>query len=313
MVVGVMLGFALTRIVYILSTKQIQNKIKMTLGAALVMAAVYGLFQLVYLFMLPPYVPLEITWGKCLYPALAAVCNTAFIVLYLLALGCGSSSVTNIISYYSMSVPIIAGTFLWGETIGWLSMIGLVLTMASLLLFHQKDYSEGTVKKKVSASWVFLAVGSSLAQGIAGIFAREFVATYPGYQKTYLVLGSLFIFLIPLPYIAWNLLKKTVAQEQPNIMLVLKQSLKACGIGSRKAVLKLVGLISATTISFDLGNMVFIFFVDQYDSALFYPLMSIAGIIAAIGVGFFAFKEKIPKKAYWGMAVSIVAVCILSI
>jgi drug/metabolite transporter (DMT)-like permease len=136
-----------------------------------------------------------------------------------------------------------------------------------------------------------MALGSSLVQGIASIFAREYIEYFPASRMEYLILGSFFIFLIPLPFAGWAIIKK-------------KTKIRP----SKKFITWALGV----ALSFDLGNIIYIFALDKYDSALFYPIMSLGGIAAAITAGYFIFKEKIGAKAYIGMAVSAGALYILS-
>ena len=155
----------------------------------------FSFFQLVFLLLFPLY-KYTFRLDMLLYPACFAVFYLISYILLISALNEGPTSLTNIIYSFQSIVPIIVSLVLWKEHMGILQVIGLILFVIVLLLFNQGSYSEGTTYKKISLKWAILAASCTLAVGIAVIFTKQYMLTYDGFIKEYLILYNLIVVVV---------------------------------------------------------------------------------------------------------------------
>jgi len=252
----------------------------------------FSFFQLVFLFAIPPWYRYTFRLDMLLYPACFAVFYLISYILLISALKEGPTSLTNIIYSFQSIVPIIVSLILWKESIGIFQVIGLILFVIVLLLFNLGSYSEGSESRKISLKWAILAGFSTLIVGIAVIFTKQYMLTFNGFIKEYLIMYNLIVIIIDLPYLIISRIKRN-----QNFHLDCR----------------FIFYTASPALITDITNMIYMLYITKYKSALFFPLMSILNIISVVILSRVILKESVSKTAYAGIILSFAAIYLLGI
>src|SRR5690554_6069380 len=127
MIVWALLSFSILKGVNAVAIKLAQKDYVRNSHDSIYLTVIYSLIQLLTLFILPPYRRLDLSGPIWLYPTLYAIVFFIGYVWYINALRLGPVSLTNIIYYFQILVPVLVGVWLWKETISVPQWIGLLL------------------------------------------------------------------------------------------------------------------------------------------------------------------------------------------
>lgn len=259
------------------------------LAQSLSFTTVFSLFQLAALLVWPPLSWRPAVPGWQIWPLCYAI---FFILAYLYLFKAfleGPANISNAVFSFYIIIPVTAGVFLWNEKLSVLKIIGLLLFMVSILLFNQSSYQRK--KGKFSSKWLAYITLATASSGIGVIFTRESQRICPGYDKEYMVLYNLFVILIGLP-----------------VMLKNKNCVTAY-FRDRKKLFSILG----AAITQNISNMIFIYYLNEMESAIFLPLTGVLNVLAVIVMGGIFLKEKITGFVYLATAVSVVSLFILNL
>lgn len=283
--------FALIRGVTNIIIKFAQKNFVKNISDSIYYTLVSSVFQIVFLIFLPPY-SYNFRLDMFLYPACFGFFYFISYTLLLKSLKEGPTSLTNVIYNFQSIVPIVVGLFIWKDTIDPFQMAGLVLFVTVLFLFNKGSYSEGEEVKKITLKWVFFAILAAFFMGVSVIFTKQYMLTYDGYMKEYLVNFNIMVILMAVPYVAYSRIKKKVK---------FKPSFKYLAYSAAPALLM------------DITNIIYMTYVTRFASAFFFPVMAILSIISIVVMSRVILKEGVSKRAYWGIGLSFVAIYLLSL
>ncbi len=285
-------AFSILRGLNAIAVKMAQKDYIKNLHDSIFFTILFSFFQLVFLFIIPPWYKYTFRLDMILYPACFAVFYLISYILLISALNEGPTSLTNIIYSFQSIVPIIVSLVLWKESMGIFQIIGLILFVIVLLLFNQGSYREGTISKKISLKWAILASTCTLAVGIAVIFTKQYMLTFDGFIKEYLILYNLIVVVVGIPYIIISKLKR-----------------------NRKFPLagRFLFYTASPALITDITNMIYMLYITKFKSALFFPLMSILNIVSVVIFSRIILKENVSKTAYIGIILSFAAIYLLGI
>lgn len=215
------------------------------------------------------------------------VCGLMYTVNKIVILrGYGISSVSFMTLCHAagMLAPCILGHFFWNERITAISLTGVLVTVASIVIL--KNNSRG--KKINGIGWligliVFISSGGVMVlQKIMGIYFKD--------QS--IVAYNFYSFVVP------TIIMITIAfiKKEP----VAKKYIK------RKIVLPATG----SAISLCVISLVMTKLAGSIPSALMFPLFNGTGIIAVCIGAIFIFKEKMTVKQIGAMFMSIIGMCL---
>ncbi|NMB97911.1 MAG: EamA family transporter, partial [Clostridiaceae bacterium] len=275
-----------------ISIKMAQKDHVKTLHDSIYFTVLFSFFQLIFLFIIPPYSSYTFRLDMLVYPSLFAVFFFISYVLMITALKEGPTSLTNVIYSFQSIVPIIIGLIIWNESISVLQFIGLILFVFVLYLFNKGSYSQGEEAKNVTLKWALLAGLCTLATGIAVIFTKQYMLTFDGFIKEYLILYNTIVVIIGIPFLLISKLK-----NNKNFILNKKFMFYTA----------LPGLIT------DITNIIYMFYITRFKSAFFFPLTSILSILSVVLFSWIMLKEKISKSACIGIILSFIAIYLLGI
>lgn len=290
MIYAALFVFAILRGFNALSVKTLQRDYVKKASQTIYLTALLSLAQGIFLFVTPPFYRYSFSFKMLLYPLGYSMFYAIGYVLFINSLSAGPTSLSNIVFNFQLLVPIIAGLLIWNESISLPQLLGLVLFGVILWLFNQSSYKSEGSPDKLSLKWAVMVLGAALCTGIAVIFTKQYVIVYGTSVKEYLIAYNLIVVLITLPY----------------LLVMRKKGLVDFTVGKR-----FFSYSSAAGITQNITNIIFMCYITQFKSALFFPLTSILGIISIVLMSRFVLKEKISPKAYIGIALSIVAIYLL--
>ncbi|NSW89127.1 MAG: hypothetical protein HPY74_00340 [Firmicutes bacterium] len=283
-------AFSILRGLNAIAVKMAQKGHIKNLHDSIYFTILFSFFQLVFIFLIPPWYKYTFRPDMFLYPACFAIFYLISYILLISSLKEGPTSLTNVVYSFQSIVPIIVSLILWKESMGVFQVIGLVLFTIVLILFNKGSYNEGAESRKISLKWVLLAGSSTLAVGIAVIFTKQYMLTYDGFIKEYLIIYNLIVAILGLPYLT-------------ALVLMKKQNFPFNS--------KFLLYTASPALITDITNMIYMFYITKFKSALFFPLMSILNIISVVIFSRIILKESVSRTAYAGIILSFAAIYLL--
>lgn len=184
-----------------------------------------------------------------------------------------------------MIIPCVIGHFLWSEPLSFLSVVGILLTVVSIVLL--KD-SNGN-KKSLGMTGILIGItvfltsgGVMILQKLMGLyFAEQSVSAY-----------NLYSFVVAFFILCFFVRPKAVVKKDMRAVI-------PCAVGSA---------ISLCVISLIMTSL-----AGRVPSIILFPLFNGLGIIS-VCIGFsFAFKEKLTAKKIIGLVLGICGLCCVNL
>ena len=226
-----------------------------------------------------------------LYAVAAAILNLTFQVSYTLALARGPVSLTTLFSALAILIPILGSVILFDEKMGWLRIVGLILTVLTFLLNAEKKKGE----RSADRTWPFLIALTLLANGFASLLQKWFArgpygTEIAGYGFFSYALGAIIAF-------AAVLLLSRREKNRPTMRL------KSPAVGWAAAVGLALGIF----------QWLYTYALRVYDATLLLPIYSGLSSLFLLCSGVIFFKERPSRRRLAGMAVGLTAVVLFGI
>ncbi len=216
--------------------------------------------------------------------------TTFFVVSWLLSVRKSAYMMLDIFLTLGTLVPIVAGSFMYDESIKlsqWLGMVLLVVAVVIMCGYNNR------VKGKMTLPALFLIVLCGVANGITQFSQKMFVREYTGvpisvfnfytYLFSFIIIGALYIF--------------TKKRDDGTVPKIKKLTVHI--------------LLMALCL---FANSYFSTAAAQYlDSIILYPLQSAASLILATVMSAVCFKEKITVKSIAGICLCFVSLVIINV
>lgn len=262
-----------------------------TLKQALVYTALYSLLQFLVLIAVPPYLSLICEPGFYIYPLGFAIFYSLGYILLVMAISCGSTSITNTVNAFNCLIPVFFGVIVWKEELSVYKIIGLMLFAVGLILYNKSSYSVGGIKHKITLRWVFYVIASTVSMGIAVAFTKVCMAKFPECGEVYLIYYTLFSTIIGMVCVLlW-------AREDAKHLF---------------ADVKFIWYTLVAAVAFNVSNYVFVTYINNFASAFFIPMCSVVGMISILIFGRIFLKEKISRSAVISSLICILAIVLLN-
>ncbi len=273
--------------------KQAQEDQVKSFSDALLFTILFAFFQMVTIFLLPPYRPLHFDWVFLIYPLLFSVFFFLCYILMMKALDTGPVGISNAIFAFYVIIPILAGFFFFHEGISLWQIFGIVLFVACVILLNFGSYSDknGPKQGRLSGKWFLYIIGATVASGLSTLVSKFAMAAAPEMDKEYLLYYNVIVVLIGIP-----------------ILLIRRKKLTQL-----MKSLRFLGVTLGAAVTQNVGNLIFVMYVSTVSAATLMPLMGVLNIVSVLIAGRFFFKEKISKTAYVGLALSVVAIVLLNL
>lgn len=215
--------------------------------------------------------------------ALAYTCCTVFTVI---AIACGSLSLTSLIIQYSLMLPTVYGlVFLKDEiSIGFLP--GIILLVISLVLINKK--SDGAA---FSFKWIVSVLLAFLGNGMCSVVQKMQQVKFDGLYKNEFMIIALAIVAIVC-----------------GVLFLLKErgEAKLCAkCGWHLAII--CGVMNGIV------NLFVMILSGEMPVSVMFPLISAGGVVVTYIVSRFFYKEKLTRMQFIGFILGIASVIFLNI
>ena len=213
------------------------------------------------------------------------------------ALQAGPMSYTSVIISFSTLISALSGVAFFGETIGWIQIVGIAMMLASFVLAIKKERDE----KKANFKWLVLCLLTFAATGAIGIMQKVHQSSaYRDELNAFLIIAFISSALFCTAFAV--LLKKRVDRVAHT-----KERLSK----SKKKFWRLLGIMLASGACMAVNNKFNLYLSGVMDSAVFFPVVNGGGLILTTLAAVIIFGEKLSKKQWIGVALGIASVIFL--
>ncbi len=207
----------------------------------------------------------------------------------ILAISCGSLSLTSLITSYSLIIPTLYGMFFLNEEISLFLIVGLLLLMASLFLIN---FVKGNKRdKKVTLKWFLYVTAAFFGNGICSAAQKVQQVNFEGKYKAEFMVAALLIVVISLWILALFTEKKKIipAFKKGMIPIVI------CGVAN------------------GVTNLLVMFLSTRTSASVMYPLVSAGSILLTRFISKLWYKEKLTIRQNIGFALGVASIVFLNL
>lgn len=278
-------------VVITLSTQHISKKNyseKMSGAGAITFSAISALVAALF-FVFQIKLPLSFDSAIVPYAVIFGLGYGSAVLCSVLAIACGSLSLTSLITSYSLIIPTLYGMFFLNEEISSFLIVGLLLLMISLFLINfVKGNATG---EKISLKWLFYVTVAFFGNGICSAAQKVQQVDFDGKYKAEFMVIALIIVVTALVILAFFTEKKDV------VPAIKKGIVPIVICGAANGVANLLVMILSTRTS----------------ASVMYPLVSAGSIILTYFISRFWYKEKLTRLQNIGFALGVASVIFLNL
>jgi len=207
-------------------------------------------------------------------------------VFSLMAISCGSLSLTSLFSSYSLMIPTFYGLIFLKDPVSIGLIPGLILLVISLLLVNKKSGDS-----RISLKWLLYVFLAFAGNGMCSTFQKMQQVAYNGACKNEFMVMALSMVCVVMTVLAFTTARKEIGT-----------CIKA---GWHLAIL--CGLMNAIV------NLLVMILANRMPISLMYPLISAGGIVLTYLVSRFLYKETLTKIQFLGFVVGVGSIILLNI
>lgn len=278
-------------VVISLSTQHIAKKNfseKMLGTGAITFSALSALVAALF-FVFQIKLPLSFDTAILPYAIIFGIGYGSAILCSVLAIACGSLSLTSLITSYSLIIPTLYGMIFLKEKISSFLIIGLLLLMVSLFLINFVKGNNG--KEKINLKWLIYVSVAFLGNGICSAAQKVQQVDFGGKYKAEFMVIALFIVVATLLILALFTEKKEVVPS-------IKKGIVPITIcGAANGVTNLLVMILST----------------RTPASIMYPLVSAGSIILTYLISRFWYREKLSSMQNFGFVLGVLSVVFLNL
>ena len=224
-----------------------------------------------------------------LFGAAFGILSLIFQLCYIKAMSFGNVSITVLIVNLSMIIPIATSVLCFGEKLGVLRTIGILLTVVALVLNVSKGGKSTDFKK-----WLFLSLAASLANGGLAIILQFFGKSEWSDQNK--------------AFVAWNYIVAAI------VSFILYGVLKLRGNGiTFKLKPSVFGIALCVGIILGVFQALNAYAVSTIDGTLYFPTYNGGSLVLSGIAGVLLLKDKFKLNQFISLLVGIVAIVLLNI
>lgn len=224
-----------------------------------------------------------------LFGAAFGILSLIFQLCYIKAMSFGNVSITVLIVNLSMIIPIATSVLCFGEKLGVLRTIGILLTVVALVLNVSKGGKSTDFKK-----WLFLSLAASLANGGLAIILQLFGKSEWSDQNK--------------AFVAWNYIVAAI------VSFILYGILKLRGNGiTFKLKPSVFGIALCVGIILGVFQALNAYAVSTIDGTLYFPTYNGGALVLSGIAGVLLLKDKFKLNQLISLLVGIVAIVLMNI
>ena len=203
-----------------------------------------------------------------------------------LAVSCGSLSLTSLFTSYSLMIPTFYGLIFLNDPVSRGLIPGLLLLVISLILTNKP---EG--KEKISLKWIIFVFLAFVGNGMCSTVQKmQQIAFNGAYKNEFMIIALAIVTIFMLTF--------SLFTERKEIKIYVKS-------GWWLAILS--GVINGAI------NLFVMILSGRIPVSLMFPLISAGGIIITYLISKFFYKEKLSKTQFAGFIIGIISVVFLNI
>jgi drug/metabolite transporter (DMT)-like permease len=211
------------------------------------------------------------------------------------ALQLGPLSYTTVIISFSTLISALSGMLFFGESIGYLQIVGMVLMLASFAMANGGKSGE----KRANLHWLLLCIVAFLATGAIGVMQKiHQSSSFKDELNAFLVIAFAVSALFSGVF-ALFLRKKERASSAPKI--------------DRANVIGLLFLMLVSGVCGAVNNKLNLYLSGVIDSVVFFPVVNGGGLVLTTLASLLIFKERLRTKQWIGILFGIASVLCLCI
>ena len=219
------------------------------------------------------------------YSAAFGASYAVALVFSVMAVSCGSLSLTTLINSYSLMLPTFYGLLFLKEPVSAGLIPGLALLVVSLVLVNKK-----TESTPITAKWVISVVLAFVGNGFCSIFQKMQQSAFDGaFKNEFMILALLMVVAV----MAVLMLKS----ERHKIKACAKGWWCCLAGGTLNGMVNLFVMILAGTMAV----------------SLMFPIISAGGIVITFFVSRWVYHEKLTRQQLIGFALGVLSVIFLNL
>lgn len=228
--------------------------------------------------------------------AISSLTNTAFQVLYTVALTAGPVSLTVLIVNFSVLIPTAMSVIALGDKLYLTQMIGIAFLIVSMILSVNRSEGEQKANKK----WFILTVTCLIVNGAGSclqklFYQTETAKTVPNSDNTYLVF--IYIFSSALAFLIYLFCANTGKKEKSTFWFTKNVLFYAMAVGVVIAIFQKLYMLGNKLID---GSFMF---------PTYYGLQSLGMSL----IGIILFKDHLTTKQKIGIVFGVVCIAMMNI
>ena len=206
---------------------------------------------------------------------------------YTIALSNGKTAVCVTIYSFGFLIPTLSGAMFWSEEITVCGALGIVTVIPVILISGFGKKSNGS--KGSTKSYLIPLILAMLCSGGLGVVQKiQQKSEYVSQTNTFVLIAFIFCFAVSLSF--FLVMKK--GQNQ-----ISRKNMYSCAA---------IGLFFSTC------NLLNTFLAGALDSAIFFPVLNISGILLSSALGILIYKEKLTKKDVAVLILAIISIVLVN-
>jgi drug/metabolite transporter (DMT)-like permease len=226
--------------------------------------------------------PAPVGWREAGYGVIGGLAWVATYWFFNLAIRLAGVSISQCVTWLAVTVPVLAGITVWGETPTWLQGIGLALVLLALALLLAEQPRDNPTQSR----WrVPVLVAAFLAEAVNTLAMKAYTKGAPGGDDSGLLLymfGS-----------------AAVGMVVAAVMTEARPRLGEAGHGT---------LLGAIII---VANLAFLTAMRQLPAPVMFPSFWAGSVVLTAGAAMWLWGERYRPRAFVGMALAVVAMVLL--
>lgn len=196
-------------------------------------------------------------------------------------------SVAAVSSKMSLVLPVVAGLWLYEESIGWVKILGILLALASVYLTSIKSKSGLSFKKSTLLLPIILFLGSGIIDTTIKYVETKYVPA--GEEPLFSAVCFMMAFILG----CFILIYEAINNRYINLRSII------AGI--------ILGIPNYFSIFFLIKTL-----KNGMESSVVYPINHVGTVILTSVLGILLFKERLISKNYIGIVIAIVAIAVIA-
>ncbi len=235
----------------------------------------------------------SISWYSIIFGVIFGVVTVCQLLFNLKALAIGPFSYTSVIVSLSTIIPTLSGLF-WGEKIGTMQMIGIVLMVICILMSTDKS----TENKKVTTKWLVFCLLASVFNGLMGIIQKMHQTSIHKDESPVFLCSTMITLAIFSAFMLVLKMKQNTGKPEGKITLRLKPS---------HIIIPLLA-----GVSYALCHVINLNLSGRVPAAVLFPLINISPLVLTTVVATIMYKERLSTKRWIGIAIGILSTFFVS-